>query len=166
MVVPSQALQRRLAKFAKRPQTSSDPDGYAVNLWPVFLQYKPVEPPVRQRYFILLSMFASLPAMALTFQTRLENIEWKVEGDKFECRLIQPITDFGSGAFVRRAGEQAVFRLNAYNSMLSEGSAKLLAAAAPGNRAVGILTWVRCVLAVDKCFSTAPKPRPPICFEA
>ena len=86
---------------------------------------------MRQCYFILLGMFASLPAMALTFQTRLENIEWKVEGDKFECRLIQPITDFGSGAFVRRAGEQAVFRLNAYNSMLGEGSATLLAAAAP-----------------------------------
>ena len=86
---------------------------------------------MRQRYFILLSMFASLPAMALTFQTRLENIEWKVEGDKFECRLIQPITDFGSGAFVRRAGEQAVFRLSAYNPMLGEGSATLLAAAAP-----------------------------------
>jgi len=86
---------------------------------------------VRQCYLILLCMFASLPAMALTLQTRLENIEWKVEGDKFECRLIQPITDFGSGAFVRRAGEQAVFRLNAYNSMLGEGSATLLAAAAP-----------------------------------
>ena len=86
---------------------------------------------MRQCYLILLCMFASLPAMALTFQTRLENIEWKVEGDKFECRLIQPITDFGSGAFVRRAGEQAVFRLNAYNSMLGEGSATLLAAAAP-----------------------------------
>ena len=86
---------------------------------------------MRQCYLILLCMFASLPAMALTFLTRLENIEWKVEGDKFECRLIQPITDFGSGAFVRRAGEQAVFRLNAYNSMLGEGSATLLAAAAP-----------------------------------
>ena len=86
---------------------------------------------MRQCYLILLSMFASLPATALTFQTRLENIEWKVEGDKFECRLIQPITDFGSGAFVRRAGEQAVFRLNTYNGMLGEGSAKLLAAAAP-----------------------------------
>ncbi|WP_070413736.1 flagellar protein MotY [Pseudomonas lundensis] len=86
---------------------------------------------MRQRYLALLSMFASLPAMALTFQTRLENIEWKVEGDKFECRLIQPITDFGSGVFVRRAGEQAIFRLNAFNAMLGEGSATLLAAAAP-----------------------------------
>jgi outer membrane protein OmpA-like peptidoglycan-associated protein len=90
-----------------------------------------VEPPVRQRYLALLSVFASLPAMALTFQTRLESIEWTVEGDKFECRLTQPITDFGSGEFVRRAGEQATFRLNAYNSMLGGGSATLLAAAAP-----------------------------------
>jgi hypothetical protein len=61
----------------------------------------------------------------------LENIEWTVEGDKFECRLTQPITDFGSGEFVRRAGEQATFRLNAYNAMLGGGSATLLAAAAP-----------------------------------
>jgi outer membrane protein OmpA-like peptidoglycan-associated protein len=86
---------------------------------------------VRQRYLALLSVFASLPAVALTFQTRLESIEWKVEGDKFECRLSQPITDFGSGEFVRRAGEQATFRLKAYNSMLGGGSATLLAAAAP-----------------------------------
>ncbi|WP_415773456.1 flagellar protein MotY [Pseudomonas sp. LB3P38] len=86
---------------------------------------------MRQRYLALLSVFASLPAMALTFQTRLESIEWMVEGDKFECRLSQPITDFGSGEFVRRAGEQATFRLKAYNSMIGGGSATLLAAAAP-----------------------------------
>lgn len=86
---------------------------------------------MRQRYLALLSVFASLPAMALTFQTRLESIEWTVEGDKFECRLTQPISDFGSGQFVRRAGEQATFRLNAYNAMMGGGSATLLAAAAP-----------------------------------
>ncbi|MEX5510175.1 flagellar protein MotY [Pseudomonas paralactis] len=86
---------------------------------------------MRQHYLALLSVFASLPAMALTFQTRLENIEWKVEGDQFECRLTQPITDFGSGEFVRRAGEQATFRLKAYNGAFGAGSATLLAAAAP-----------------------------------
>ncbi|MDI3271202.1 OmpA family protein [Pseudomonas sp. AL03] len=86
---------------------------------------------MRQRYLALLSVFASLPAMALTFQTRLESIEWTVEGDKFECRLTQPITDFGSGEFVRRAGEQATFRLKADNAMIGGGSATLLAAAAP-----------------------------------
>jgi len=69
--------------------------------------------------------------MALTFQTRLENIEWTVEGDKFECRLTQPIADFGTGEFVRRAGEQAIFRLKTYNPMIGGGSATLLAAAAP-----------------------------------
>lgn len=86
---------------------------------------------MRQRYLALLSVFVSLPAMALTFQTRLESIEWTVEGDKFECRLTQPITDFGAGEFVRRAGEQATFRLKAYNAIIGGGSATLLAAAAP-----------------------------------
>ena len=86
---------------------------------------------MRQYYLALLSVFASLPAAALTFQTRLENIEWKVEGDQFECRLTQPITDFGSGEFVRRAGEQATFRLKTYGGTLGAGSATLLAAAAP-----------------------------------
>jgi outer membrane protein OmpA-like peptidoglycan-associated protein len=86
---------------------------------------------VRQLYIALLSVFASLPAMAISFQTRLESIEWKVEGDQFECRLAQPITDFGAGEFVRRAGEQATFRLKASYATLGSGSATLLAAAAP-----------------------------------
>jgi outer membrane protein OmpA-like peptidoglycan-associated protein len=90
-----------------------------------------VEPAVRQRYLVFLSLFASLPAMAITFQTRLEKVEWKVEGDKFECRLSQPITDFGAGEFVRRAGEQAIFRLKARERWMGAGSATLLAAAAP-----------------------------------
>ena len=68
-----------------------------------------MEPPVRQRYLALLSVFASLPAMALTYQTRLENIEWTVEGDKFECRLSQPVTDFGSGPVGMGHGEVAEF---------------------------------------------------------
>jgi len=94
-----------------------------------------VEPTVRQRYLALLSLFASLsvcwPVAAITFQTRLEKVEWKVEGDQFECRLAQPITDFGAGEFVRRAGEQATFRLKAREQWMGAGSATLLAAAAP-----------------------------------
>lgn len=90
-----------------------------------------VEPAVRQRYFALLCAFACTPAAAVSFQTRLEKAEWQVQGDQFECRLSQPITDFGSGEFVRKAGEQAVFRLNAREHWLDRGSATLLAAAAP-----------------------------------
>nr|WP_197979103.1 OmpA family protein [Pseudomonas coleopterorum] len=67
----------------------------------------------------------------MNFQTRLENVEWKVAGDQFECRLGQPVANFGSAEFVRRAGEQAVFRLNSVSHLLGTGSATLLAAAAP-----------------------------------
>nr|WP_263263004.1 OmpA family protein [Pseudomonas sp. RIT-PI-S] len=69
--------------------------------------------------------------MAFTFQTRIEKVEWKVEGDAFECRLSQPVADFGEGQFVRRAGEKAVFRLSSSVAALGNGSATLLAAAAP-----------------------------------
>lgn len=102
---------------------------------------------MRQRYLALFSMFASLPAMALTFQTRLENIEWKVEGDQFECRLIQPISGFGSGEFVRRAGEQATFRLRSSSGVLGAGSATLLAAAAPWQPGRGDINLGRVSLA-------------------
>ncbi|MGY4532595.1 outer membrane protein OmpA-like peptidoglycan-associated protein [Pseudomonas sp. TE3786] len=86
---------------------------------------------MRQRYLALFSLFASLPAVAITFQTRLEKVEWKVDGDQFECRLSQDITDFGQGQFVRRAGEQVTFRLQARERWLGAGSATLVAAAAP-----------------------------------
>ncbi len=90
---------------------------------------------MRQPSLNLLILLASLPlslsAWGISFQTRLEQVEWKVEGDQFECRLAQPITDFGKGEFVRRAGEQAVFRLQVRERWLGAGPATLLAAAAP-----------------------------------
>jgi len=90
---------------------------------------------VRQPCLVLVSVIASLalcPSVwGISFQTRLEKVEWQVTGDQFECRLSQPITDFGAGEFVRRAGEQATFRLQARERWLGTGSATLLAAAAP-----------------------------------
>ncbi|KRW59574.1 flagellar protein MotY [Pseudomonas sp. TTU2014-080ASC] len=80
---------------------------------------------------VILSLLASQAANAISFQTRLEKVEWKVEGDKFECRLSQPIANFGSGVFVRRAGEQATFTLETQERWLGAGQATLLAAAAP-----------------------------------
>lgn len=95
------------------------------------MQYLFVEPAVRQRYIAFLSLFTCFPALAVTFQTRLENVEWTAAGDQFECRLAQPIADFGSGEFVRKAGEQPTFRLKAFGNPFGPGSATLLAAAAP-----------------------------------
>jgi outer membrane protein OmpA-like peptidoglycan-associated protein len=95
------------------------------------MQKQTGESPVRQLYLALFTAFASVPAMALTFQTRMENVEWKVDGDQFECRLTQAVNGFGTGSFVRRAGEQATFRLSSEGGMLNGGSATLLSAAAP-----------------------------------
>lgn len=86
---------------------------------------------MRLRPLAIFCLLASQPALAITFQTRLENVEWTVAGDKFECRLAQPVSQFGSGEFVRRAGEQATFQLRARERWFGPGSATLLAAAAP-----------------------------------
>lgn len=86
---------------------------------------------MRLRPLAVFFLLASQPALAITFQTRLENVEWTVTGDKFECRLAQPVSQFGSGEFVRRAGEQATFQLSARERWMGPGSATLLAAAAP-----------------------------------
>ncbi len=85
---------------------------------------------MRLRCLAIICLLASPSVHAITFQTRLERVEWQVEGDQFECRLVQPIAGFGSGEFVRRAGEQAIFRLQSPERWLGSGSATLLAAAA------------------------------------
>lgn len=86
---------------------------------------------VRSFILILIGLLMSSNLSALTFQTRLEKVAWQVEGDQFECRLMQPVTGFGSGGFVRRAGESARFQLHAYDRWFGQGSAQLVAAAAP-----------------------------------
>lgn len=115
---------------------------------------------MRQRYLALFTLFASIPAGALTFQTRMENVAWTVEGDQFECRLIQPIDGFGSGEFVRRAGEQPVFQLRSASNVLGAGSATLLAAAALGSRGVAMSIWAWCACPAPACCSRHPKARP------
>ncbi len=80
-------------------------------------------------FSVLLGLVAT-PVLAVTFQTPLEKVEWAVEGDRFECRLTQPVKDFGLGEFVRRAGEGPVFRLHTQERWLARGSATLFAAAA------------------------------------
>lgn len=86
---------------------------------------------MRLRTSFVIMLLISPPALGLTFQTRLERVEWQVQGDQFECRLSQPVAGFGAGEFVRRAGEQATFRLKSSERWFAGGSATLLAAAAP-----------------------------------
>ena len=45
-----------------------------------------VETPVTRAYLTVL-LSVALPAQAMTFQTRMEDVRWQVEGDQFACRL-------------------------------------------------------------------------------
>lgn len=78
---------------------------------------------------LLLSLV--LPAHALTFQTRMENVQWAVNGDQFECRLSQQVDGYGEAMFVRRAGERPVFQLSAWSNLMRPGPAQLFNDAPP-----------------------------------
>jgi outer membrane protein OmpA-like peptidoglycan-associated protein len=86
---------------------------------------------MRLAVFSILAGMVATPVLALTFQTPLESVEWAVVGDRFECRLTQPVKGFGQGEFVRRAGESPIFKMQSHERWLGRGSATLLAAAAP-----------------------------------
>lgn len=95
---------------------------------------------MRARQLVLV-LFFLVPAVAqaITFQTRLEDVQWHVAGDRFECRLTQPIKDFGYAVFVRRAGDKPVFQVRANEAWLRRGNAYLYAAAAPWQSATSDL---------------------------
>ncbi len=67
-------------------------------------------------------------ATAVTYKPSMNEAEWHVESSAFECRLSQPIPYYGSGVFLRRAGEQQRFFLRAKSSRLKTGQARLVAA--------------------------------------
>lgn len=72
---------------------------------------------------ILLSI--TLPVQALTFQTRMEDVQWSVAGNQFECRLSQTVTGYGEAVFVRRAGERPTFELKPWSNLMQPGPAQL-----------------------------------------
>lgn len=81
-----------------------------------------------RRLLLLGAMILPAVAHGLTFQERLEDAKWTVDGDRFECRLMQPVSRFGYGGFVRRAGEKPVFRIVSGEAWLARGDALLYAA--------------------------------------
>src|SRR5690606_16422798 len=83
-----------------------------------FLSCSPVfGVPCSFRSPLVLLLGAALPAQALTFQTRMEDVQWSVEGDKFECRLSQRVDGYGEAVFIRRAGERPMFQLSAWSEL-------------------------------------------------
>lgn len=80
---------------------------------------------VLRRIACALLLGVTLPVQAITFQTRMEEVEWTVEGNQFECRLSQPVSGYGQAVFVRKAGERPVFQLEAVSNLMQPGQAQL-----------------------------------------
>lgn len=78
-----------------------------------------------RRIYCALLLGVALPAQAITFQTRMEEVEWTVAGDQFECRMAQPVSGYGQAVFVRKAGERPVFQLEASSNLMQPGQAQL-----------------------------------------
>lgn len=68
----------------------------------------------------------SMSAQAMTFQTRMEDVQWQVEGDQFACRLSQSVAGYGEASFVRRAGEHPEFELKAWDNPMRPGAAQVI----------------------------------------
>lgn len=77
------------------------------------------------RLFPVFLLALTVPAQAMTFQTRMEDVKWSVDGDQFECRLSQAVTGYGEAIFVRRAGERPTFQLKAWSNLMQPGQAQL-----------------------------------------
>ena len=80
---------------------------------------------VRTRTYPVILLALALPAQAMTYQTRMEDVQWQVDGDQFACRLSQSVAGYGEATFVRNAGEPAAFELKAWDSQMSSGAAQL-----------------------------------------
>lgn len=75
----------------------------------------------------MLVALVALPGYAITYHAGLENSEWYVQSSELECRLWQPIPNFGEGVFSNRAGYGLQFHLRGGNSTMAPGEAKVSA---------------------------------------
>jgi len=81
--------------------------------------------------FIFLLLVQSAPNIALTYLARIDVAEWQLQKSPLECRLTQPIPNFGEAVFFKRSGEPVGFQLATNEIPLSEGVAQLIATAPP-----------------------------------
>jgi outer membrane protein OmpA-like peptidoglycan-associated protein len=73
----------------------------------------------------------SLITNAMRYQATMHNAEWRLQSSPFECRLWQPVPDFGDAVFARRAGEEQMFYLAPVLNAMAAGEASLVIKAPP-----------------------------------
>ncbi|MBL4583236.1 MAG: hypothetical protein JKX83_01335 [Pseudomonadales bacterium] len=64
-------------------------------------------------------------AQASIWKPRMDTAVWQVSSSIFECRLEQPIPDFGRAVFDARAGETPRFYLDPEKNLMAPGKASI-----------------------------------------
>ncbi len=75
-------------------------------------------------YLILLGLML-MPVQAITFEASLGQSRWFAQSSALECRLYQPIPNYGLAAFERQAGQPMSFILESGMVNLGRGQARL-----------------------------------------
>lgn len=78
-----------------------------------------------QSLMIVIAACVAVPAYAISYQAGLEDSQWFVQSSELECRMWQPIPNFGEGIFSNRAGYHLQFELRGANTALVPGEAEL-----------------------------------------
>lgn len=73
----------------------------------------------------LLLMIFVPSVQALTFQSPVEDTEWRLIPSIFECEFSQPIPDYGEAVFYHEAGEDLLFHLKTKKNLMGQGQAAL-----------------------------------------
>ncbi|MEH6346648.1 MAG: OmpA family protein [Bermanella sp.] len=73
----------------------------------------------------LLLMIFVPSVQALTFQSPVEDTEWRLTPSIFECEFSQPISDYGEAVFYHEAGEDLLFHLKTKKNLMGQGQAAL-----------------------------------------
>lgn len=73
----------------------------------------------------LLGLLLCQWASAASFRSTAHSAEWRVESSPFECRLAQPIAEYGKAVFYHEAGEKLRFSLLADAPRMRSGRASV-----------------------------------------
>ena len=76
------------------------------------------------------SVIHAAQSVAVTrFESEIDNSQWSLSGDIFECKLVHPVPHFGEGEFIKEAGEPMKFVLHPENEKLGPGQVFIISQA-------------------------------------
>lgn len=74
---------------------------------------------------VLMGLLLTLPVAAITYEASLSQSRWFAESSPLQCRLYQPIPQYGLAVFERQAGLEMTFMLESGMVSLGTGNAAL-----------------------------------------